>query len=404
MSETYRIRTSNLSMLLFGVVGMATSAHGQSASAPPVNDPLLLERLATVPKVRPWPIKWFQPQERVAGAATAHNRTAPKAARRTISPEAIEKAQAYAAARGTQALLIWRAGKLEHAYYGEGATPADLLNTYYMHFPVLTLLYGAAIKEGHIRSVDDPLSRYLPEWANDERGRITIRQLLTMSAGLEMYFDSSDPKSKAAQVFFGSDSTTPALQYRSIEAPGRTFAYNYIIPEIAGIVLERAVKQRYSDYLSSRLWKPLKNADATVWLDRPGGRPHYNSSLFASAEDWLNVGKLILNKGRANGRQVIPGSWIETMASPSPTNPNYGMIWKASPFVAERRYAKDVNYVVKASTPFAAADTMYLDGYGGQRVYIVPSQKLVIVRIGIAQRDNWDDSALPNMVLAGLRK
>jgi hypothetical protein len=80
------------------------------------------------------------------------------------------------------------------------------------------------------------------------------------------------------------------------------------------------------------------------------------------------------------------------------------MIWKASPFVAERRYAKDVNYVVKASAPFAAADTMYLDGYGGQRVYIVPSQKLVIVRIGIAQRTDWDDSALPNIVLAGLRK
>jgi CubicO group peptidase (beta-lactamase class C family) len=322
MSETYRIRTSNLSMLLFGVVGMATSAHGQSASAPPANDPLLLERLATVPKVRPWPIKWFQPQERVAGMA--QNRTAPKAVRRTISADAIEKAQAYAAARGTQALLIWRAGKLEHAYYGEGASPAELLNTYYMHLPVLTLLYGAAIKEGHINSVDDPLSNYLPEWANDERGRITIRQLLTMSAGLEMYFDSNDPKSKAAQVFFGSDSTTPALQYRSIEPPGRTFAYNYIIPEIAGIVLERAVKQRYSDYLSSQLWKPLKNADATVWLDRPGGRPHYNSSLFASAEDWLNVGKLILNKGRANGRQIIPASWSRPWRAPPPPIPITG--------------------------------------------------------------------------------
>jgi CubicO group peptidase (beta-lactamase class C family) len=204
-----------------------------------------------MPKARPWPINWFQPQERVAGAAPAANRSVPKASRRTISPQALEKAQAYAAARGTQALLIWRAGQLEHAYYGEGASPTDLLNTYYMHFPVLTLLYGAAIKEGHIRSVDDPLARYLPEWANDERGRITVRQLLTMSAGLEMYFDSSDPKSKAAQVFFGSDSTTPALLYKAVEAPGQTFAYNYIVPEIAGILLERAVKQRYSDYLAS---------------------------------------------------------------------------------------------------------------------------------------------------------
>jgi CubicO group peptidase (beta-lactamase class C family) len=90
------------------------------------------------------------------------------------------------------------------------------------------------------------------------------------------------------------------------------------------------------------------------------------------------------------------------MATPSPTNPNFGMIWKGSPFVSERRYAKDVNYVVKASAPYAAADTMFLDGYGGQRVYIIPSQKLVIVRIGIAQRTDWDDSALPNIVLSGI--
>jgi CubicO group peptidase (beta-lactamase class C family) len=79
------------------------------------------------------------------------------------------------------------------------------------------------------------------------------------------------------------------------------------------------------------------------------------------------------------------------------------MIWKGSPFQTERRYAKDVNYVVKASQPYAAQDLMFLDGYGGQRVYIVPSKQLVIVRIGVAQRNDWDDAALPNMILRGLR-
>jgi CubicO group peptidase (beta-lactamase class C family) len=374
-----------------------------SPAAAQVDDPLLKQRLSTIPKVRPWPIDWFKPQEVVKGAVRARPQGALRAKPRTISRTALDEAQAYAAARGTQALLVWRKGALEHAYFGEGTGRKDLLNTYYMHFPVLSLLYGAAIREGHIKSVDDPIGKYLPEWAGDDRGRITVRQLLNMSAGLEMYFDSSDPSNKATQVFFGSDSTTPALQYKRIEAPDQTFAYNYIVPEIAGIVLERAVKQRYSDYLSSRLWKPIGNADATVWLDRPGGRPHYNSNLFASAEDWLNIGRLILGNGRMNGRQVVPASWIATMTAPSSTNPNYGMIWKGTPFQAERRYAKDVNYVVKASQPFAAQDLIYLDGYGGQRVYIVPSKELVIVRIGLAQRNDWDDSALPNMILKGAR-
>lgn len=79
------------------------------------------------------------------------------------------------------------------------------------------------------------------------------------------------------------------------------------------------------------------------------------------------------------------------------------MVWLGSPYVAVRRYAPDVNYVVKASEPYAAPDLVYLEGYGGQRVWVVPSKKLVIVRIGVAQRTDWDDAAIPNAVLRGVR-
>jgi hypothetical protein len=361
-------------------------------------DPIQAERYRSLPTQRPWPTRWFQPRETVRGAVRA--RRVPVASRRTISPEAIAAASAYAM-KDSQALLIWRDGRLEHAEYGLGAQPSDELNSYYMHFPVLSLLYGVAIKERKIGSIDDPVGKYLAEWRNDPRGRITLRDLLNMQAGLETYHDSPDPKSRAARLFMGADSTTPIFEFPAVEQPGRSFAYNYMVPEILGLALERAVGIRYADYLSSRLWRPLRNADASVWLDRPGGRPHFNSSLFATAEDWLNVGRLILDNGRVGPKQVVPASWIATMKTPSSTNPNYGMLWLGSPYQAVRSYAKDVGYKVNASAPFAAADLIYLDGYGGQRVYIVPSKKLVIVRIGTTRRD-WDDAALPNAVLAGI--
>jgi CubicO group peptidase (beta-lactamase class C family) len=394
-------------LLIAAFTALAAGQPGaaQAPAAAPgvaVADPLLRERLTTIPKIRPWPIAWFQPQEVVPGSV--RRGAMPKAAPRSIDPAALDAARTYAMARGTEALMVWRDGNLELAEFGQGAGPATQLNTYYMHLPVLALLYGKAIQEGRIRSVDDPVGRYIREWEGKPQGAVTLRQLLTMHAGLEMYFDSSDPANKAARLFFGSDGTSPVLEYRSIEPAGKSFAYNYLVPEVLGIALQRAVRMPYSEYLSTRLWKPLGNGDAAVWLDsKAGGKPHFNSALFATAEDWLNIGRLILDKGRAGGKQVVPARWIETMVQPSATNPNYGMVWLGSPYVAVRRYAPDVNYVVNASAPYAAPDLVYLEGYGGQRVWVVPSKKLVIVRIGVAQRTNWDDAAIPNAVLRGVR-
>ena len=289
-------------------------------------DPVLLERLATVPKTRPWPIAWFQPQETVKGSVARS--TIPKTTDTAIAPEAIQTVRDYVMPKGTQALLIWHDNKLAHAEFAAGTTPAQQLNTYYMHTTALNLLYGIAIEEHYIGSIDDPVSKYLPEWANDPRGKITLRNVLNMATGLEVYKDSTKPEDKATRLFFGTDSTSPIFEYPAIEPPGKRFAYSYMVPELAGLILQRALKRRrYADYLSEKLWKPIGNGDAAVWLDRPMGRPHYNSSLFASAEDWLNIGKLILNDGRVGKRQVVPAAWIRTMKTPSATNPNYGMMW-----------------------------------------------------------------------------
>ena len=384
--------------------------QGMTAAAPPPSaagqapsgmaaDPLLAQRQASLPQARPRPIDWFQPQQTVMGASRGH----PGAARlRTIDPAAMADARDWAMAHGTQALLVWRDGNLEEATYAPDVSPAQRLNSYYMHFTVLSLAYGIAIHDGLIKSVDEPIGNYLPEWRNDPRGKITIRQGLQMSAGLETYHDNKDPRNRNTRIFLGSDSTTPAFEFPLVNPPGTVFAYNYMVPELMGIVFQRAIRQPYATYLSQHLWRPLGNADAAVWLDHPGGRPHFNSALFATAEDWLNIGKLILNEGRAGGRQVVPADWIRTMKTPSPVNPNYGMIWIGSPYAAVRPLAADVDYKMHSSAPYLADDIVFLDGYGGQRVWIVPSRKLVIVRIGATLRD-WDDAPLPNMILKGLK-
>lgn len=121
-------------------------------------------------------------------------------------------------------------------------------------------------------------------------------------------------------------------------------------------------------------------------------------------QDWLRLGELVRNRGAAGAREVVSASWIAEMTRPAATNPNYGLqVWRGSPFVAERRYNRGSTLTVRSAEPFAADDVAFFDGAGAQRVHVVPSVGLTIVRIGKPTL-SWDDTALVNMVLAGVKR
>jgi len=304
---------------------------------------------------------------------------------------------AYGAHTDSDALLVWRKGRLllAHDYPGHG--PDARTWSASMEKTLIALLVGVAIDRGYIRSVDQPASLWLPEWKNDARARITVRDLLTMSSGLEHPTFGSP---KAAPLIMGPDMTPALLALEATQPPGSAFDYNTSDAEIMMIVLERASHQRFADLLSSALWKPLGLADAQLALDHAGGLPR--PTIFARARDWLPIGELINGHGAYRGRRIVSAAWIKAMTTPSHLNPNYGyFIWLGSPPGPERSYGPFVVFKAKHSAPYAASDIIYLDGYGGERVYVVPSRGLVIVRTG-ATRDDWDDAIIPNAVLEGL--
>ena len=368
-------------------------------------DWLLVQRRLNVPKELPWPYTYFQPQEAVKGGEPKPISAVPSA-ERTISQEAFDSAQKYAAEIKSSALIVSHRGRTQLVWYGEGTTADTITHTYHMQFTPLVLLIGIAISEGKIASVDEPAATYVTEWKGDERSKITIRNLLQMNSGLELRFDANKSDeffSRDARAYWGSHTKDVIVTYPAKTAPGQEFNYNYIVPELLGIILERATGQRYAEYLSEKLWKPLDNKSAYLWLNRAGGESHQDAGLFSAPTDWLNVGTLLLNKGNFAGRQLVPSTWIDEMRRPSATNPNFGFMYLGSPYAAERRMATDkrVTYTVKASEPFLADDVSYVDGYGGQRVYVVPSKELVVVRVGDVAR-NYDNAKLVNILLRGL--
>jgi len=339
--------------------------------------------------------------ERVAGTA---EQPLPRAslAGRALTAESLRAALDYGAETRSDALIVWRGGRIQLEHYYEGADETTLTSTQSMHKSVVALLVGIAIADGHIASVDDPVSLYLPEWAGGPRSAITLRQALWQSSGIDFPTFAFGSLGPMMGLLIGQDMRPIIFEQQAAEPPGARFEYNSINPLVLGLVIENATGRPYAEYLSEALWKPLGAGDAWMQMDSEGGMARSYCCLDAPARGWLRLGLLHLRNGMANGRRLVPGAWIAAVRSPAPTNPNYGFLtWLGTEHAELRAYNSRAGLRAYHSEPFAAADVTYFDGFGGQRVYIIPSADMVIVRTGSLATD-WDDARLPNLLLAGL--
>ena len=320
-----------------------------------------------------------------------------------LTIDSLEAALAYGAETGSDALIVWRGGGIELEHYYEGADENTLTSTQSMHKSVVAILVGAAIAEGHIASVDDPVSRYLPEWGDDDRAGITLRQALWQSSGIDFPTFAFGSLGPMMGLLVGQDMRPITLEQQAVEPPATNFEYNSINPLILGLVIENATGRPYAEYFSEALWKPMGAGDAWVQLDKEGGMARSYCCLDVTARGWLRLGLLHLHNGVANGRRILPDEWMAEIRKPAPTNPNYGFLtWLGNEHVEQRSYNSKASLRTYHSEPFAADDVAYFDGFGGQRVYIIPSADMVIVRTGSIAGD-WDDARLPNLLLAELR-
>ena len=321
---------------------------------------------------------------------------------RGLTIDSLEAALAYGAETGSDALIVWRGGGIELEHYYEGADEKTLTSTQSMHKSVLAILVGVAIAEGHIASVDDPVSRYLPEWDHDVRAGITLRQALWQSSGIDFPTFAFGSLGPMMGLLVGQDMRPITLAQQAVEPPAANFEYNSINPLVLGLVIENATGQPYAEYFSEALWKRLGAGDAWVQMDSEGGMARSYCCLDTTARGWLRLGLLHLHNGVANGRRIVPEEWIAEIRRPAPTNPNYGFLtWLGNEYVEQRSYNSKASLRAYHSKPFAADDVAFFDGFGGQRVYIIPSADMVIVRTGSLAGD-WDDARLPNLLLAGL--
>lgn len=350
------------------------------------------------------PPGWFDPTERVSGGGLPDPVVA-TAKERTIAGGALAMAEAYAESKDSLALIIVRGGRIEFERYWQGAGRDTIFNPQSMSKTLLALAVGVAIDEGYITSVNDPIDKYLPRLKNDPRGSITIKNLLQMSGGLAQISTSYDitPDNKGVKQHFGSDFIGPIFELKLVDKPGTRWEYNNNETNLLGYLLTQVTGMRYASWLSEKIWQPLGLKDAEMYLDRPGGNVMMSCCILSRPIDFVRVGMMMRDQGRVDGKQIVPADWVKEMIKPSETSKGYGY----QTWIGDRDIQADYPEGVPAnyswaSESYAAEDSFHMSGHGFQRVWIIPSRDLVILRAGRTWPAKWDESAIPNVIVRAI--
>jgi CubicO group peptidase (beta-lactamase class C family) len=299
----------------------------------------------------------------------------------------VEDLDAFLEQGGTQALVVIQDDAILYERYFNGVQRDTLLTSFSTAKSFDSALIGIAIAEGHIASVDDPITVYLPELAErDERfSRITIRHLLRMASGLAyqgfrpLVFNSDD-----ILTTYYPDQRRAALQFTRIaDLPGQTFLYNKYHPQLLGLILERATGMSVTDFMQQKLWEPLgMEYDGSWSLDsEASGFEKMEAGLNARALDYAKLGRLFLEQGNWNGTQIVPAEWVVESTAPDPAT------------ATDAYYRDDTGRFLRESDGyykymwwgFRRGETGYdftALGDHGQLIYVAPHQRLIIVRNG----------------------
>lgn len=288
----------------------------------------------------------------------------------------------------TVAYVVIHNDSLLFEQYWEDYSPRSHSNSFSMAKSIIAFAVGCAIDDGFIRDVDQPVSDFLPSFDGYNGKPLTVRHLLTMSAGVDFQEAYTSLFSPTTQLYYGNDLQSIAFGMKEIETPGERFIYQSGVTQLLAFLLEKAVGESVSSYVSRKLWTPLQAQEDALWsLDREDGMEKAYCCFNSNAQDFARFGQLVLNQGEWNGTRILSSSYIQQMATPDTTlwynhsdekNHCYGFqLWNV-------RY-KDM-------------DIPYMRGLYGQYVFMIREKNAVVVRLGhkasdtrIEQQHTTDD-------------
>lgn len=332
--------------------------------------------LATVPTNRDL-LFWSQPQRDAAFRALDRLPVLAKA--RTVAagptpsplppgpplPPQVD-VDAFMASQRAAAVIVLHKGQVRLERYGLDFDAQGRWTSFSVAKSMTSTLVGAALKDGHIRSMDDKVSDYIPQMKGSAYDDVTIRQLLTMTSGVRWNEDYADPNSDVAKFNNhkpedGVEAIVSYLRRLPREAPaGTRWHYSTGETNLVGILLAQATKKPLATYLSEKIWVPAGMEQPATWILSKTGQEISGCCLQVATRDYARFGQFILSGAQVQGASIVPEGWL---AQATREQVNIGQ--------AARGYG--YQWWTQTDGSFHAR------GIFGQAIYIDPARALVIV-------------------------
>ncbi|MBC7948868.1 MAG: serine hydrolase [Chitinophagaceae bacterium] len=274
----------------------------------------------------------------------------------------------------TRALVVLYDGQLISEKYAPGYDKNTVMLGWSVSKSLIGALIGILVKEGKL---DINMPAPVPEWKGTNKESITVRHLLQQTTGLDFAEVYSSPSEVTRMLFNKGDMAAYTAKRPLKHDPGTMFNYTSGNSNILSRIIRHTVGEReYASYPYTALFRRIGMNTALLEPDASG--TYIGSSYsYASARDFARFGLLYYNEGKWNGEQVLPEKWVKESIEPVDAAPrkNYGyQFWLngKSKTDSTQRWLPDV-----------PADMFFADGFGGQDIYIIPSKKLVVVRLGL---------------------
>ncbi|MER9083109.1 serine hydrolase [Mesorhizobium sp. M0895] len=273
----------------------------------------------------------------------------------------------YRAAGRVSGVLVLKDGQVLLERYGLGRTKGDRWDSQSTTKSVTAILVGAAIQDGYITSMNDPVTRYIPELTGSAYEGVNVRQLMTMTSGVKfdddyVHPDGDGTRSWAAPFVNGVD---PIVGYMRglprADQPGTKFSYKSPDAHLAGMLVINATGMSLAEYLSNRIWQPCGMENHGYWMVDAAGNERGDSGLLVTLPDFARLGQFMLEGGKVGATQVLPPDWLADATSAQVS------------FAASHRGAIGYGYFW-----WIYKDAYAALGYGGQAIFVYPKDKVVI--------------------------
>jgi len=279
----------------------------------------------------------------------------------------------------TTAFMVIQNDSIIFEEYWQDYSADSASNSFSMAKSYISTLVGIAIKEGKIESVDQKVCDFIPQFCGEKNNNITIKNLLTMSSGLDWNEDYHNPLGQTAEAYFGGDLRGLVVNLQSVETSGKVFKYHSSCTQLLAFIVESATGKTISEYISEKLWKPMGAKHPALWnTDIEGGDEKAFCCLNSNARDFARIGKLYMNYGNWNGNQIVDTSYVKEATSiavlldtDGDKNVNYGyQFWIAN---------------------HKGLDIYYARGLWGQYVICIPEKDMIVVRLGRKYGNKLED-------------